>query len=93
MKAILASIAVIIISTAAYSQNSKVDEVFSKFQDKEGITSVLLTSDLIRFASEIDSKDSGMEFLKKITQVRILSFENAMAQDVVLFEKWLVTYL
>ena len=76
-------------SLGVFAQNGKLDEIFNKFQGKEGITSVLVTSDMMKFASEIDSKDSGMAVLKNISQVRILSFEHALAQDIVAFENML----
>lgn len=84
MKAIAVTIAICLVSTGVFAQNSKLDEIFNKFQGKDGITSVVINGDLMKFASE--TQDSVMDFLKNITLVRILSFENAVAQDVVAFE-------
>jgi hypothetical protein len=87
MKSIVVSMIMLFASLSVFPQSSKFDDIFNKFQGKEGITSVVLTSDLIKFASEME--DSGMNALKNITQVRILALENAVAQDVVAFENML----
>ena len=86
MKTIVVTISLLFAFAGVYAQNSKIDDIFNKFQDKEGITSVLLTADLMKFASDVEVPDSAMNFLKNIKQVRILSFEKALAQDVVAFE-------
>lgn len=86
MKSKIFAITLLFVSLGLSAQNGKIDEIFNKFQGKEGITSVIITSDLIKFATEMDSKDSGLSALKNITQVRILSFEQAQAQDIVAFE-------
>jgi hypothetical protein len=82
----MVTLAMLLVSFGLFAQNSKLDEIFNKFQGKEGVTSVILTSDLLKFASAMESKEPGMDVLKNITQVRILSFEKALAQDVVMFE-------
>jgi hypothetical protein len=89
MKSVIISMAMLFASFGASAQNGKLDEIFNKFQGKDGVTSVVITSDLIKFASEMDTKDSGMAALKNINQVRILSLEKAMAQDIVAFENML----
>jgi hypothetical protein len=82
----MVTLAMLLVSFGLFAQYSKLDEIFNKFQGKEGVTSVILTSDLLKFASAMESKEPGMDVLKNITQVRILSFEKALAQDVVMFE-------
>jgi hypothetical protein len=84
MKTTIVSIALLFAFTGIFAQNSKLDEVFSKFQGKDGITSIVLTGDLIKFASEM--QDSGVSALNSITQVRIISLDHAAAQDIVAFE-------
>lgn len=86
MKTFLIAVAIIFSSAGLFAQNAKLDEIFNKFQDKEGITSVILTGDLMKFASQMDDKDSSMRFVKNINKVRILALEKAVAQDVVSFE-------
>lgn len=89
MKSTIVTIALLTAFTGLFAQNNKLDEIFNKFEGKEGITSVNISGDMMKFASEIDSKDSGMSALKNITQVRILSLEKAIAQDIVAFENML----
>lgn len=84
MKTIIVSIAFVLAFTGVFAQSSKLDEVFNKFQGKDGITSIVFTSDLMKFASEMN--DSGLNVLKNIKQVRIISLEKASAQDIVTFE-------
>jgi hemoglobin-like flavoprotein len=68
----MVTLAMLLVSFGLFAQNSKLDEIFNKFQGKEGVTSVILTSDLLKFASAIESKEPGMDVLKNISQVRIL---------------------
>lgn len=89
MKSITVSIVMLFATIGLFAQNNKLDEIFNKFEGKEGITSVNISGDLMKFASEIESKDSGMAALKNITGVRILSLEHAAAQDIVDFDKML----
>lgn len=86
MKTLLIAVAIAFTSTGLFAQNAKLDDIFNKFQDKEGITSVILTGDLMKFASQMNDKDSTMNFIKNITKVRILALEKASAQDIVAFE-------
>jgi hypothetical protein len=87
MKTITLTIGMLIASASIFAQNNKLDDIFNKFQGKDGITSVLISSDLIKFASEMGANDSNdMGALKNITQVRILAFDNAIAQDIVSFD-------
>jgi len=87
MKSTVVTIALLFSFAGLFAQKSNLDEIFNKFQDKDGITSIILTADLIRFASEME--DSGLNVLKNIKQVRILSLEKATAQDIVAFENML----
>lgn len=84
MKSIIISIAFLAAFTGIFAQNSKLDEIFKKFQGKEGITTVTINSDLIKLASQM--QDSAMDALKNISQVRIIALEHAQAQDIVNFE-------
>lgn len=87
MIACLTGIYLVLTSLTIQAQTSKIDEIFKKFQDKEGITSVWISPDLIKFASEVEAADSGSsKVLKNITNLRILAFEHAIAQDIVAFE-------
>jgi hypothetical protein len=86
MKTLLFAVAIAFTSTGLFAQNAKLDDIFNKFQDKEGITSVILTGDLMKFASQMNDKDSSMNFIKNITKVRILAMEKSSAQDIVAFE-------
>lgn len=84
MKSVIISVVLLAAFTGIFAQNSKLDEIFSKFQGKDGITTVTINSDLIKIASQM--QDSSLDALKNITQVRIISLERAQAQDIVNFE-------
>jgi hypothetical protein len=86
MKTLLIAVAIAFTSTGLFAQNAKLDDIFNKFQDKDGITSVILTGDMMKFASQVTEKDSTLNFVKNINKVRILSLEKATAQDIVNFE-------
>jgi len=74
MKRILIPILLIAFSFAAKAQNSAVDQLFAKYADKEGFTTVSISKAMFSlFASENESKDEFNSAIKGLESIRILS--------------------
>jgi hypothetical protein len=78
MKKIIACLVIAVTSvygTILSAQQDPVQSLFEKYAGKEGFTSVYLTGDLLKMASQIDSKDKNMEILAKISEIKVLAQE------------------
>jgi hypothetical protein len=76
-----------VFSIALNAQQSSVENIFKSFEGKEGVTTVHLTSDLMKMASDVDVNDKEMNSVfGMISEVRILSFGEAVSEDKVAFK-------
>jgi hypothetical protein len=79
MKNILIPILLIVFSFVAKSQNSTVDQLFDKYADKDGFTTVSISKAMFSlFASENESKDEFNGAIKGLESIRILSPDSAI---------------
>ena len=68
------------------AQNKTIDEIFKKFDGKDGVTSVSISKDMMNLAAQMDSSDfKAKDLFAQIGSVRILAFEKASAEDKELF--------
>jgi hypothetical protein len=66
------------VSLTAWSQKSPVDELFEKYDGREGFTSVYISSKMFGLLSRIDSDDQEFRNLvTRIKGIRILSIDSA----------------
>jgi hypothetical protein len=80
-------ISFVILSMAAFSQNKDIDNIFSKFDGKNGVVSVNVNKDMMSLAAQFDSLNvQTKELLSQVNKIRILAFENATSEDKVAFE-------
>jgi len=87
MKTIFYTISFVFISLTGFGQNKDIDNIFSKFDGKNGVTSVNITKDMMNLIAQMDSSDfKAKDLLAQISRVRILAFENAVPEDKVSFE-------
>lgn len=76
-----------LLSVSLRAQQSTVEGIFKNFEGKDGITTIHLTSDLMKMASDVDVNDKEMNSVfAMITEVRILSFDKALSEDKVSFK-------
>jgi hypothetical protein len=76
-----------LISITGFGQNKDIDNIFNKFDGKNGVTSVNITKDMMNLVAQMDSSDfKAKDLLAQISRVRILAFENAVPEDKVSFE-------
>ena len=87
MKTVLYSVCFVFITIASFGQNKDIDNIFSKFDGKNGVVSVNVNKDMMNLASQFDSLNvQTKELLSQINKIRILAFEKATSQDKVAFE-------
>ncbi|MEI6062077.1 MAG: DUF4252 domain-containing protein [Bacteroidota bacterium] len=79
MKRLLIPILLVAFSLTANAQNSAVDQLFTKYADKDGFTTVSISKAMFSlFASENESKDEFKSAIKGLESIRILSPDETM---------------
>lgn len=92
MKTITLYIFLLFIALPGKSQNKAIEDIFNKFEGKNGVTSVNISKDLMGLAAQMDSNDvKAKDLFAQIGSVKILAFEKASAEDKVAFENMVKT--
>lgn len=79
MKKILIAIVLVVSSILVKAQNSAVDQLFAKYADKDGFTTVSISKAMFSlFASEAESKDDFNKAVKGLESIRILAPDSAI---------------
>ena len=80
MKKILVAVALIMSSFLVNGQNTAVDQLFAKYADKDGFTTVSISKAMFSlFASENESKDEFNKAVKGLESIRILAPDSAVS--------------
>ena len=78
MKKFALTIALATLSLAAVCQRSPVDDLFDRYNGKEGFTSVFISSKMFSLLARIDSEDKEFQDLvTRIRSIKILSIDSA----------------
>ncbi len=78
MQKLILIISISALSLTLYSQRSPVDEIFDKYNGKEGFTSVFISSKMFSLLARIDKDDEAFRNLvTRIKGIRILSIDSA----------------
>jgi FlaA1/EpsC-like NDP-sugar epimerase len=78
MKKALLIIMVAVLSLPVFSQKSAIDDLFDRYNGKEGFTTVYISSKMFSLLSRIDSEDEEFQNLvNRIKSIRILSIDSA----------------
>lgn len=78
MKKLILLIIISAFSLSAFCQNSPVDELFEKYDGKDGFTSVYISSKMFSLLARIDTEDEEFRNLvTRIKSIRILSIDSA----------------
>jgi hypothetical protein len=72
MKRMLLTIAVVAIAAAVSGQKTSLDDFFSRYSDRDGYTSVVISGNLFKFLGESESTDRDGNALRKITSIRLV---------------------
>jgi hypothetical protein len=80
MKKILVALTLIMSSFLVNAQNSAVDQLFAKYADKDGFTTVSISKAMFSlFASESESKDEFNQAVRGLESIRILAPDSSTA--------------
>jgi hypothetical protein len=80
----------LILSVSINAQQNAIDNIFQKFEGKEGITTVNISRDLLQMVSKIDSVDKDLtSVFAMISQVRIIALDKASSEEKVSFKEML----
>ncbi len=60
----------------ALAQNSAIDKVFKKYEDREGFTVVTISRGLLKMVANADDDRESQEFLSRIREIKILADED-----------------
>lgn len=78
MKTITFLTLLFLLPLAGIAQNKQLDDIFGKFENSPGVTSVSISKDMMNFVAQIDSEDVKCKnLLSQIAKVRILAFQKA----------------
>jgi len=72
MKRILTTIAAVIIAATLSGQRTSLDDFFSRYSDREGYTSVVISGNLLNFLGGSENTDREGNALSKITSIRLV---------------------
>lgn len=79
MKKIVIICAAILIGTLSKAQNSPVDELFEKYSERDGFTTVTISGKLLSLFTGKGNKDEkGKEVINRLTSIKILSVEDSV---------------
>ena len=78
MKKLLLVMSLTVLSMQVFCQKSAVDELFDRYNGKEGFTSVFISSKMFSLLARIDSEDQEFQNLvTRIKSIRILTIDSA----------------
>ncbi len=77
MKKLVTLLLIALFPVLAIAQNSAVDKVFNKYENRDGFTVVTINKGLLKMAADIDDEDKeAQEFLGRISSIKILASED-----------------
>lgn len=77
----------LMISIPCMAQDKSVDNIFSKFNGKKGVTTVNITKDMMELLAQVDSVDfKAKNVMAQIAGIKILVLEEAEHEDKVTFQ-------
>jgi Domain of unknown function (DUF4252) len=77
----------ILLSMPCIAQHKAIDNIFSNFDGKEGITTVNISKDLLNNASQLDTNNFKFrDLFSHISGLKVLAFEKASSEDKAAFE-------
>ena len=76
MKKIITLILAAIFPLLALAQNSAIDKVFKKYENREGFTVVTISKGLMKLVANADDDRESQEFLSRIHEIKILADED-----------------
>jgi hypothetical protein len=88
MKKLIVALTLIVYSSIVYGQNSAVDQLFAKYADKDGFTTVSISKGMFNlFAKEDESKGEFNKAVKGLESIRILTPDSTIHKGSLNFYK------
>ena len=79
MKKIVILSTIVFVGTLLQAQTNPIDELFDKYSEKDGFTTVSISSKLLGLFAGKDEKDeTGKDVINRLTSIRILSVEDSV---------------
>jgi len=73
MKKIILFSSALCIFTLMHAQTNAIDELFSKYSEREGFTTVTISGKLLRLFAGKEAKEDGSNIVNRLTSIKILS--------------------
>jgi hypothetical protein len=88
MKKLILFTAALCMVTLLEAQTTAIDDLFDKYSEKEGYTSVFISSKLLGlFASKDANREDGSNIIKRLKSIRILTVDDSLLNQNVNFYK------
>jgi len=85
MKRIILISTALCLSTLLIAQTSAIDDIFEKYSERDGFTTVTISGKLLSlFAGK---KSEGSDIINKLTSIRVLSVEDSILNQSINFQK------
>jgi len=79
MKKIVILCTIVFFGTLLQAQTNPIDELFDKYSEKDGFTTVSISSKLLGlFAGRHENDETGEDVINRLTSIRILSVEDSV---------------
>jgi hypothetical protein len=79
MKKLVVISTLILISTLARAQTSAIDDIFERYSEKEGFSTVFISGKMLGlFTGRHDKGENGKEVVNRLTAIRILSVTDSI---------------
>jgi len=86
MKKIIISLTFLCTSLLAYNQTNAVDELFSKYSERDGFTYVTISGKMFNMFSEKNQENSAEgDVIRKLNSIRILTVEDSVLNTTINF--------
>jgi hypothetical protein len=73
--------------TLLHAQNNAIDDLFDKYSEKEGYTTVYISSKLLSLFAPKDATSEGGDVIKRLKSIRILTVDDSLLNQSVNFYK------
>ncbi len=94
MKRIILFAALVCMVRLTYAQTNPIDQMFDKYSERKGFTTVFISSKLLGMFAPKDEKGAGgSDIVSRIKSIRILSVEDSLLNQSVNFYKELTSKL
>lgn len=76
MKKFASLLLLTVLPILAIAQNSAINKVFNKYENRDGFTVVTINRGLLKMVANIDDDRESQEFLSRISQIKVLACED-----------------